>query len=196
MEALIVSSTALFLAIFDPLAAARDFASAVGRKGEATRRNAAFAGAGLAALLLIVFVIAGRPLVTGLRMSVAGLELIAGLVFLVLALEMLTGRHGLVRSELTDPAAIGVPRLFGPAAALAAIWLSIRAGGDALSVAIVILVGLVVIALAVVAMSFSESIEASLGARGVDLVSRLLGIFLGLYGGQVVLLALVHGLPF
>lgn len=196
MEALIVSSSVLFLAILDPLSVARDFSSAVGKKGEVARRNAAFSGAGLAALLLIVFTIGGGPLVRGLGMSVAGLELIAGVVFLLLALEMLTGRRWLIRSEISEPASIGVPRLFGPAAALAALWLSVRAGGDALSVAIVILVGLVVIGLAVVAISFADGIEASLGARGVDLVSRFLGVFLGLYGGQLFILALVHGLPF
>lgn len=89
---------------------------------------------------------------------------------------------------------LAFPLLAGPGALTSVVLLMARAG-DTIEAAIVIGALIVVLALAYVALHFTNEVGAILGVTGANVVGRISGVILAALAAQFVLDGLGQGLP-
>src|ERR1039457_4185033 len=118
--------------IVDPLGTVPMFVALTAGRTPAQRRWAAVQAAATAGLLIAVFALFGRILLSYLNVSIQSLAIAGGLLLLLVALEMFRGRSGEVGGNVNIVLVpLATPLLAGPGAIAAAVAGRCVAGGCA-----------------------------------------------------------------
>jgi len=188
---LITAFTALFVVI-DPIGLAPIFLALTAGMTPRQRRSVAFRACGAAAGILILFAVAGEAVLNFLGISMPAFRIAGGLLLFLTALEMLferrtQRREGQAEAPPPDPSIfpLALPLTAGPGAIATMILLT--DGAAPLGMAQAIGVMLAVLALVLVLMLVSSLLERVLGATGINVITRLLGMLLAALSVQFVL---------
>ena len=196
----ITAFTALFVVI-DPIGLTPLFVALTPGLSPRARRAIAVRAVGIAAGLLILFALAGEALLSGLGISMPAFRIAGGLLLFLTALEMLFSRRTQRREAQAgnpgeptaesgapdDPSVfpLALPLIAGPGAIATIILLT--DGASTVEAAQAIGVMLAVLALCLVLFQLAAPMERLLGAVGINVVTRLLGMLLAALSVQFVL---------
>jgi multiple antibiotic resistance protein len=159
----------------------------------------------IAAILLLIFAFGGSALLRALGIGLPAFRIAGGVLLFLVAIDMVFARQSGVRaltaqeSREVDPShdisvfPLAIPLIAGPGALTTMVLLMGRAGDDLARGAVVAALA-VVLAITLVLLLMATRIVRLLGATGVNVVSRVLGVLLAAVAVQLILDGVVEGL--
>lgn len=181
METSFLSSTILLILITDPLGNIPFFISALRKVRPERRRIVVVRECLIAFAALLVFLVAGRPILRILHLSEDALRVSGGGVLLLIAIRMIFPEHGERLGE--DEAAtvepfivpVAIPLIAGPSAMATVLLMSTPDPLQMLSLA-----GSLTVTIAITALVFVSStrIQKVLGEQAITALERLMGLVL------------------
>ena len=192
---LALSAFVTLFVIIDPISLTPLFVALTKGRTAKQRRGIAFRAILTAAGLLAVFGVAGEFMLTKIGIGMPAFRVSGGILLFLTAIEMLFEKRTPRREktaeedEGTDPAIfpLAMPLIGGPGAMTSMILLTGQYSGDITSQITVHLVMLVVLLLVFLMFITSGVVERVLGHSGINLVTRLMGMFLAALSVQFVL---------
>lgn len=189
----ITAFVALFVVI-DPIGLAPLFVALTRGMTQRARMRIGLRAVGTATALLLLFGLAGESVLGFLGISMPAFRIAGGLLLFLTALDMLFERRTKRREDQADDDAedpsvfpLAMPLIAGPGAIATMILLTGQSGGDPIYVAEVMGVMLAVLALVLLLFALAGGMERLLGATGINVVTRLLGMLLAALSVQFVL---------
>ena len=179
-----------FFVIIDPIGVVPFFIAHTAHLAAAARRATALKSVAIAAAVLLVFTLAGQPLLHYLGVSVAAFRIAGGVLLLLLAVDMVLVKASGIRattqkeeeetSHRPDIAVfpLAVPLIAGPGAIASVILLQSQNAGSLVGQAVVAGVMLVVLVLTALTFLAAGPIMKMLGVTGINVMTRVLGIIL------------------
>lgn len=193
-DAALTAFVTLFVLI-DPIGLAPLFVALTAGMEARARRRIALRGVTVAFVVLALFGLAGEELLAAIGVSMPAFRISGGLMLFLIALDMLFESRSARRQRNAEGAGpddpsvfpLATPLLAGPGAMASMILLVGQHQGDPLGQAMVFGVLAAVLALCLLLCLAGPVIERLLGATGVRVVTRLLGVLLGALAVQFVI---------
>ena len=183
-----IQSFVTLLVIMDPPGATPIFLSLVADKSAKVRRQLAVQAALVSLLVISVFALFGRLILSYLNVSIGALQAAGGLLLLLISLEILTGRGSEgSKSENANVALVplGTPLLAGPGAIVATMLFVQDATTPAYKFGLIAAVVAVHVVIALALLS-STTILRVIREAGVTLVARIAGLLLAAIAVQMI----------
>ncbi len=170
------------------------------------RRSIVWRGVAIAGAILIVFAFGGEALLRALGITLPALRVAGGLLLFLLSIDMVFARPSGIRSPTEPEQAeahqrndiavfpLAFPLLAGPGALTSVVLLMSRADTP-VAAGIVIGALVAVLALAFLALYFTNWLTGLLGVTGANVIGRISGVILAALAAQFVLDGLAQGLP-
>lgn len=189
---------ATFFATIGPLDVAAVFAALTASHPQKRRRQMAFRGAAIAAVVLLLFAIAGERVLGLLGISLAALRTGGGILLLLIGIDMVFARTSGSTSTTDEENAeamgkqdisvfpIATPLIAGPGAMGATVLLVANTEGDLAQQAVVIASLLAMIAMTLVMMLLSAQIDRLFGVTGMHVITRIMGVLLSALAVQFI----------
>ena len=192
---LALSAFVTLFVIIDPIGLAPLFVALTAGKSKQQRRSIALRAVLTAAGLLAVFGVAGEFMLSKIGIGMPAFRISGGILLFLTAVEMLFEKRTPRREktaeedEGSDPAVfpLAMPLIGGPGAMTSMILLTGQYSGDIGSQVMVHVVMLFVLLIVLVLFLTSGIMERVLGHTGINLVTRLMGMFLAALSVQFVL---------
>ncbi|HOD32215.1 MAG TPA: MarC family protein [Holophaga sp.] len=181
MDSTFLSTTILLVLITDPLGNIPFFISALKNVRPERRRRVVLRECLIAFAALLVFLLAGRPILRVLHLSDQALRVGGGVVLLLIAIRMIFPDHGSRLgeddAEAPEPfiVPLAIPLIAGPSAMATVLLMSSQNPGKLLS-----LTGSLTVTIATTAVVFlaSTRIQKVLGEQAITALERLMGLVL------------------
>jgi multiple antibiotic resistance protein len=191
--------------IANPIGAIPVFISLTISEPEQVRRRTAKIAAATVAIVLVVSVFVGQPLLNFFGVSLPSFRVGGGILILLMAISMLQVRPSRVHStpEETEEAEskddigvvpIGIPLVAGPGAISTMIIYADQAKGW-LDIVCLMLIGILVALSVWIALRLANPIRNLLGRTGINIVTRLLGLILAAVAVEFIASGLAELLP-
>ena len=184
-----VQSFVTLFVIMDPPGATPIFLALVADKSAKERRVLALKAAGVSLIVISIFALFGRLILSYHNVSIAAMQAAGALLLLLISLDLLTGGKGSGRSESGDAnialVPLGTPLLAGPGAIVATMIFVQQIHGTAMAFGLVGAVVAVHIAIAAALMA-STTIMKVIKESGVTLVARIAGLLLAAIAVQML----------
>jgi multiple antibiotic resistance protein len=183
-----VQSFVTLFVIMDPPGATPIFLSLVKDKSPKVRRILAVQAAGVSLLVISIFALFGRAILSYLNISMEALQAAGALLLLLVALELLTGntnKHGENGDSNIALVPLGTPLLAGPGAIVATMIFVQQVDSTAMAIGLTAAVVAVHIAIAIALMA-STTILKVIKEAGVTLVARIAGLLLAAIAVQML----------
>ena len=179
------------LVIMDPPGQIPLFLSLVGQRSPAYRRRAAWQAPLVSLLVISVFAVGGKAILTYLHIGIPALQGAGGLLLLLVALQLLTGLGNAGTPTAADDVNValvplGTPLLAGPGAIAAVIvgvsGVDAGSGGYLAIAAAIVSVHLVVM----LVLRYSTALIRLLGIGGITLLAKIAGLLLAAIAVQLI----------
>jgi multiple antibiotic resistance protein len=190
----IAAFVTLFIVI-DPILVTPIFASLTKGDAPKDRLRVAFMAAVYSVLILLFFGFAGNALLHHLGVSMAAFRAAMGIILFIMGFRMFFDPDSEAQAKTPGPKAsardniaffpLSIPMLAGPGA-IATIMLLMGPGVAVLDKAAALTATIIVLAIAVVMMSFASRIGDVLGRTGMNAITRILGMLLMALSTQYV----------
>jgi multiple antibiotic resistance protein len=195
IQSLIADAITLWV-VLDPIATVPLFLSVTGHETAAGRRRIAARATLIAGVILTIFVTAGQIVLTALGISLASFQVAGGIVLLSVALKMILGEgpqdtepdRGKAKSG-SDVAVfpVAMPFIAGPASIMAVVMLTDNDRFGVAEQARTTAVMFGVLLLVYVTLRASETVLRVLGATGINVLTRIMGLILAALAVQSIL---------
>ena len=195
LATLIPAFTALFV-IVDPIGLTPIFIALTQDMTPAQRRIIGVRAVGVAAFLMLIFLLAGEAVLAFLGISMPAFRIAGGVLLFLTALEMLFQKRQARRASNADEGAepdhdpsvfpLALPLIVGPGAITTVILLTGEADGPA-EVAAIGGVVLAILLIVLVAFLSAGLIARALGRVGINVVTRVLGMLLAALAIQFII---------
>ncbi|OUC78246.1 MarC family protein [Gordonia lacunae] len=179
------------LVIMDPPGQIPLFLSLVGQRSPEYRRRAAWQAPLVSLLVISVFAVGGKAILTYLHIGIPALQGAGGLLLLLVALQLLTGLGNAGTPTAADDVNValvplGTPLLAGPGA-IAAVIVGVSSvdagsGGYVAIAAAIVSVHLVVM----LVLRYSTALIRVLGIGGITLLAKIAGLLLAAIAVQLI----------
>lgn len=180
-----------FLVIMDPPGAVPVFLAVTGGLARADRHRAALMAVATSALVISTFALAGRQILSYLKVSIPALQVAGGLLLLLVALQLLTGKGDELEQASPEQRTsiamvpLGTPILAGPGAIVTTIVLTQRAEGVGEYTQLFVALAAVHLVLWV-ALRWSGLIARVIRQAGILLVTRVAGMLVAAIAVQMM----------
>lgn len=193
-----ITAFVTLVVVVDPVGLAPIFLALTHRFSATSKRQVALRAGVIAGAVLIAFALAGAWLLGQLGIGIPAFRIAGGLLLFAIAFEMVYGARAPRETTEAQQAAdeharhvaafpLAVPLMAGPGAITATLLLAGRAAGDALQLAILVGVIVVVCALCTACFVLAGPIARILGTTGNTVLSKVLGIILAALAVQFVI---------
>ena len=191
--------------IIDPVGTAALFIGLTRGANPEHRRRMAVRGVAIAGIVLLTFAFAGDFILQALGVGLPAFRIGGGSLLFLLAIDMLLagqpGFRGLTEVENREAGAsrdisvfpLAIPLIAGPGA-LTTMALLMQRTGDVADQVLLIAVLMAVLAIALGVLLAADQVIKLLGATGVHVISRVLGILLAAIAAQLILDGIAGGL--
>ncbi len=191
MRDIALTAFANFIVILDPVGVVPFFITLTTGFTPAERRATAFKSVAIAAVILLIFTVIGRPLLHYLGITLPAFRVAGGILLFLLAIDMVLVKESGIRSTTPkedEEAAhrkpdvavfpLAIPLIAGPGAIASVILLQGQRVGD--PAAQIVTAGVMVGVLVLTGLSFlaATRIMNVLGLTGINVMTRVLGIIL------------------
>ena len=197
MSAFILASfTALFVTV-NPIKGAALFAVLARNSSRAQQRRVAIRVTLIASGILLIFTLFGDDLLRVIGISLAGVRVGGGILLMLLSIDIVFGRSigpplspaGEDQDDLSV-FPLATPIVAGPGAITAAVVQATEADNGVLKTGLLLVALAAVMLLTLLAFLVAGSIERWLGATGMNVVGRILGILLAAVSAEMILAGL------
>ena len=195
-----INAFATLFVTIDPIGLAPMFLGVTAGLSAADRKRVAIRATVTAALILLVFFIAGQSVLTVLGISVSAFRVSGGILLFLISIEMVFGKRQQRKAETAEKAVehhpptdinevaifpLAIPLIAGPAAISAIILLT---GQAADTLTYVGLAGVIIVILASCLFAFllADRIERLMGDTAQLVITRLLGVLLAALSVQFI----------
>lgn len=197
IETFLIAFTTFFATI-GPADVAVLFAALTGNNTAAERRRIALKGTLFAGGIMLVFGLAGEPLLKLFGISLPALRVAGGILLLLISLEMVFVRESGSTSTTDEEEAeamnrpdisvvpLATPLLAGPGAIGSIILLTSANSGDPVKETMVFLGLAAVLLVGYLMMLVATGVQRVLGVTGVHVISRIFGVLLAALAVQFV----------
>ncbi|MCC7411578.1 MAG: NAAT family transporter [Gammaproteobacteria bacterium] len=181
---------AAFFATIGPIDVAVMYAALAAGASPAQRRAMAVRGTALAGAILIVFALAGEPLLRLLGITLPALRTAGGILLLLIGIDMVFARDSGGTSTTAAESReakrrhdlsvfpLATPLIAGPGAIGASILLIADAEGDVLAEAVVIGMLVLVLLVQLACLLAASYLNQLLGVTGMHVIARVFGVLL------------------
>lgn len=196
MDGKITRDALLFWATIDPVGTVVLFAALTTGLKAFQQRQVAIRAVAYAALILVVSVVLGQIILTGLGIRLISLQVAGGIILFVFGLQMIFRTHVPVVPDRLEAGRrlavfpLAVPSIASPGAIMAAI---VATDNDLYSIGQQVLSTLVligVLAVTLLMMLLAERIVRVLGSHGSEILIRVMGMLLAALSVELVMEAL------
>lgn len=174
-----ISATILLLLVMDPLGGIPLFMAVLKSVEERKRFKVVLRECGVAFLVLLVFLVFGRPLLQILHLSESSLGIAGGIVLFLIALRIVFPTRRGIFGDLPEGepliVPLAVPLIAGPSSIATVMLLASRWPEQLGEWALALVVSL---SIATVILSLGSGIAKLLGERGMMAAERLMGLIL------------------
>lgn len=193
-----IASFATFFATIGPIDVVAMFAAMTSRASTDARRAMAVRGVFVAALILLAFALAGRPLLASLGISLAALRVGGGILLLLIGIDLVFARSsgGTSTTDEEEREAstkqdisvfpLATPLIAGPGSMGAAILLMANADGQVVLQLVVVGCLLGVLLLTLVGLLLASQMQKLIGLTAMHVVGRVFGVLLTALAVQFV----------
>jgi len=202
MIALFLSAFVTFFVVIDPPGCAPIFASLTRGASDAQRRAMAIRSTGIAAAILLLFALAGEPLLGALGISLDAFRIAGGIMVFLIALEMVFEKRTQRREERAEEVnrraaelhhevedisvfPMAIPMIAGPGSIATVMLVTARNHGSHLVVVLAALAA--VFLLTLLALIAAGPIMRVLGDKLEAMLTRMLGVLLAALAAQFVI---------
>ncbi|MEL6126685.1 MAG: MarC family protein [Pseudomonadota bacterium] len=193
-ESIVTIFVTLFV-IIDPIGLAPIFVALTPGMSQRARRGIALRAVCIAFAILAVFAIAGEPLLNAAGIGMPAFRISGGILLFLIAVEMLFEKRTPRREKAagaevqSDPSVfpLALPLLAGPGAMATVILVMSGEGTDLTQLAIVLGVVATVLLITLVLFLGAGLLERVLGATGINVITRILGVLLAALSIQFIL---------
>ncbi|HGJ65217.1 TPA: MarC family protein [bacterium] len=184
------------LIVIDPIGIVPLFISATGQIPETNRKKIIIQEIKIAAAVMIVFIVAGRFLLSLMGISTGAFYLAGGAMFFLISIDMLFGQPKRAKTSQEeapeDYASVAVfplaiPMISGPGTITTLIMFSSNIKSYPLSIVMLLSAIIPILILAYIAMRSSGLILKMLGKTGVSVIERIMGLILSGLAVQFIL---------
>jgi MarC family membrane protein len=179
MEVSFASSVVILLLVTDPLGNIPLFASALKQVPGSRRRRVMLRECGIAYAVLVLFALAGEPLLGILGISDRSLNIAGGVILFLIAVRLIfrSGEALFGDSPQGEPfiVPLAIPAIAGPTAIATVMLFASKGPGRMTEWIAAISISMVA---SYAAMRFAETIARAIGERGLMALERLMGLLL------------------
>ncbi len=183
-----LSSFITFFIIVDPIVNVPLFRAFLSDLDQKTRRNMVKKAVIVAAVVLVIFTLAGNTIFHFLGIEMYSFRIAGGVILFIIAIEMLLGMRPRTKSSVAEEeesmrsedivvTPLAVPLLTGPGAITTGIVLFNTASGITDQIILFVVIGLVYL-ISYFILSRSEKVFESLGHTGTMVIVRIMGLLL------------------
>lgn len=199
MTELLTTAFVTFIVTVDPFGVAPLFVGLTGSASAVERRRLAVRGVIIGSVILIVFALAGEPLLRALGIGLPAFRIAGGILLLLLAVDMVMARQSGLRATTAGEDAetrsrsdisvfpLGIPLIAGPGAITSVVLLVGQASGDIGAQGAVIGVLVAVLLLTLVCLLLAGHLMRLLGVTGINVISRVAGIIVAALAVQFMI---------
>jgi multiple antibiotic resistance protein len=151
----------------------------------------------IASGILLIFALFGDDLLRGIGISLAGVRVGGGILLMLLSIDIVFGRSigppASASDEDRDDTSVfplATPIIAGPGAITAVVVQATEAENNLLQTGLLLIALATVMLLTFLAFIIAGTIERALGATGMNVVSRILGILLAAVAAEMILAGL------
>ena len=190
----------VFFVVVEPLSIVPIFSSLTAGATADYRRRMAIKAVGLAAAILLMFALVGKPFLSVMGITVQAFRIFGGLLLFLIALEMVFARESGSRTSSDERAEsrrradisvfpVAFPFIAGPGAlATVLLWFGpVHILRQPTLFLILLAAAAAVLAVSLVLMLLAEPLMRLMGVTGVNVAGRLLGVVLGALAVQFVI---------
>ncbi len=195
----LIGNFIFFFAVIDPIGTIPVFIAVTHHYHKSERSAIAFKAAGVSALVLIFFMIAGELILTTIKIPLSAFQVGGGVVLFLFALSMIFGEskpeEEVKMVEGASETAIfplAIPSIAGPGAMLGAVLLTEKDRYQLWEQALTALTMLSVVAITLVFMLFASYLYKFIGKSGASIISRVMGIILSAVASSSILEGVKH----
>lgn len=201
MKALVTSSITIFLAFFavmNPIANAAVFVGLTADQDHATRKKTAFRAIAAAFCIILLFCVLGKAIFELFGISLPAFRITGGILIFIVGYHMLQGEQSRIHHQAAGPnggrsdsqsdvaiSPLALPILAGPGTIATAVNYS--ATGSISQSAVTVAAFIVLCVITFVAFLSGDRLVGFLGAKGMDVITRLMGLILAVVGVQMLL---------
>jgi len=193
----LISALVTLLVVVDPIGLVPSYLAITHGLPQRARRSVALHATLIAAAILVGSALVGDWLLRTLSIGLPAFRIAGGLLLFSIASEMVFGVRTERQSQQAEQAVeehvrniaafpLAIPLMAGPGAITATILLASRGEGDAMRLAILLAVIVIVLALCFVVFVLAAEIAKRLGVTANIVASRLLGVLLAALAVQYV----------
>lgn len=172
--------------VIDPIGTLPVFYFATAGVAPALHRRIALRAVAVAALVLILFLVAGQLLIEGLGLRLGSFQIAGGIVLFLFALTMIFGESKPARdieeAERDDLSGavfpLAMPSIASPGAMLAIVVLTDNDRNSVPDQIVTAILLLAVLLVTLVLLLFAARLKGVIGATGANVISRVMGIVL------------------
>jgi multiple antibiotic resistance protein len=187
-----------FFATVSPVDVAAIYAGLTASAPPGRRRAMAVKGTLIAGGVLVVFVLAGKPLLEFMGITLPALRAAGGVLLLLIAIDMVFARPSGGTSTTDDETRearlkddisvfpLATPLIAGPGAMGAAIVLASGTGGGALHLVVVLGALIAVLAITLALLLAAVQVQRLLGVTAVNVIGRVVGVLLAALAVQFI----------
>ena len=186
-----LTAFATFFVVIDPIGVVPFFLSLTAGFDREHRRRTAVKSVSIAAIILLVFTLAGQPLLHYLGVTLGAFRIASGALLFLLAIDMVVAKEGGIRATTpkeeeeaahhrSDVAVfpLAIPLIAGPGAIASVILQQSQNAGHFLAQAVTAAVMVGVLAITGIGFLVAGPIMTLLGVTGINVLTRVLGIVL------------------
>jgi len=199
MRAFVLASFTAFFVTVNPINGAAVFAILARNASRAEQWRVAVRAILVSSGLLLVFALFGDDLLRIIGVSLAGVRVSGGILLMLLSIDIVFGRS--LRPSAADGGddeagddisvfPLATPIVAGPGAITAVVVQATEAGNRWLDTTLLLLTLAVVMLLTFLGFLAAGTIERWLGATGMNVVTRILGILLAAVSAEMILAGL------
>lgn len=180
-----------FFAIMNPIANTAAFVGLAGDKDKSEQSRIASKALIITFFVILLFSILGKTIFHLFGITLPALRITGGILVFLVGYHMLNGvgskLHSAKKDNESDIAVspLAIPLLAGPGTI--AVAMNYSASGGVMGIAVTVLVFAVLCLITFFCFRFSSSILALIGASGLSIVTRLMGLILAVIGTQMMI---------
>jgi len=192
MNPLVQHTLAVFMAFFaimNPIANTTVFLSLAGNRDKTEQRNIALKSLIITFFIILVFAVLGQSIFHLFGITLPALRITGGILVFLIGYHMLQGANSKLHTATESSDAdisvspLAVPLLAGPGTIATAM--SYSAAGGWIEIVITVIAFSALCLITFFCFIFSSKIVSAVGASGLGIVTRLMGLILAIIGVQM-----------
>jgi multiple antibiotic resistance protein len=193
----IITSLLFLIAVIDPIGTVPVYLEATKNFDKAHKRKIAFRASGVAFFILLFFIVIGQLILEGMDISLDAFQISGGVILFLFALTMIFGdgkpeseKHLITDYKHVTIFPVAIPSIASPGAIMAVVLMTDNHIYSIEQQALTTVLVLIVVAMTSFLLLAANYVQEKIGAYGITVISKIMGLILASYAVQSILTGL------